>query len=241
VSSLCVARRKRTRRTAAPFAASLQRGAYQRRLGIMEDQPSGENGVVTTFETFDEARLHRNAPFSRAVRGMTGSAQYLLAGSWAGRQIPYQRPKAAGDFLTELHHAPVAFGLIVGEGNSRIVKEAQRVLFVRREAQEEIVSGSTRRTAAPFAASLQRGAYQRRLGIMEDQPSGENGVVTTFETFDEARLHRNAPFSRAVRGMTGSAQYLLAGSWAGRQIPYNDVPLPTYRQALLKRGLGCCR
>jgi hypothetical protein len=33
--------------------------------------------------------------------------------------------------LTELHHAPVAFGLIVGERNSGIVKEAQRVLFAR--------------------------------------------------------------------------------------------------------------
>jgi hypothetical protein len=27
-------------------------------------------------------------------------------------------------FLTKLHHAPVAFGLIVGEGNGRIAKEA---------------------------------------------------------------------------------------------------------------------
>ena len=33
-------------------------------------------------------------------------------------------PSNAGDFLTKLHHAPVAFGLIVGEGNGRIAKEA---------------------------------------------------------------------------------------------------------------------
>src|SRR6266478_8855226 len=77
----------------------------------------------------------------------------------------FRRAKAAGDFLTELHHAPVAFGLVVGEGNSSIVKEAQRVLFARREAQEEIVSGSARRAAAPFAASLGGGARQRRLGL----------------------------------------------------------------------------
>jgi hypothetical protein len=64
-------------------------------------------------------------------------------------------------FLTKLHHARVAFGLIVGEGNSRIVKDAQCVLFARCEAQEEIVSGSARRTAPPFAASLDRGAHQR--------------------------------------------------------------------------------
>ena len=34
-----------------------------------------------------------------------------------------QRPEAAGDFLTKLHHAPVAFGLIIGEGNGWIAKE----------------------------------------------------------------------------------------------------------------------
>jgi hypothetical protein len=108
--------------------------------------------------------------------------------------------------LTELHHAPVAFGLIVGEWNNRIVKEAQRVFFARREAQEEIVPGSARRTTAPFAASLDHGARQRQLGLMEDQPFGENGVVTTLETFDESRLQGNAPFSRSVHGVTGAAQ-----------------------------------
>ena len=87
----------------------------------------------------------------------------------------FRRAKAAGDFLTELNHAPVAFGLVVGEGNSRVVKEAQCVFFARCEAQEEIVSGSARRAAAPFAASLRGGARQRRLGLMEGQPFGENG------------------------------------------------------------------
>src|ERR1700716_2522739 len=78
----------------------------------------------------------------------------------------FQRAKAAGDFLPKLHHPPVAFGLIVGEGNRRIMKEAQGVLFARCEAQEEIVAGSARRTAAPFATDLQGGLCQRRLGLM---------------------------------------------------------------------------
>ena len=121
----------------------------------------------------------------------------------------FRRAKAAGDFLPKLHHAPVAFGLIVGEGNRRIVKEAQRVLFGRCEAQEEIMSGLARRTAAPFAASLHRGSRQRHLGLMEGQPLGENGVVTTLTTFDQLRLHRNAPFSRSVRSVTGAAQQPL--------------------------------
>ena len=38
----------------------------------------GENGVVTTLTTFDQLRLHRNAPFSRAVRGVTRAAQQPL-------------------------------------------------------------------------------------------------------------------------------------------------------------------
>jgi hypothetical protein len=59
-----------------------------------------------------------------------------------------------------------AFGLIVGEWNSRIVQEAQRVVFACREAQEEIVSGSARRATAPFAASFDRGAHQRSLGLL---------------------------------------------------------------------------
>ena len=51
----------------------------------------------------------------------------------------------------------------VGEGNRRIVKEAQRVLFACCETQEEIMSGSARRTAASF----HRGSRQRHLGLME--------------------------------------------------------------------------
>ena len=68
---------------------------------------------------------------------------------------PLQRPKAAGDFFGgKLHHARVAFGLIVGEWNSRVMKESQRVVFACREAQEEIVSGSARRAAAPLPPRL---------------------------------------------------------------------------------------
>ena len=121
----------------------------------------------------------------------------------------FQRPKAAGDFLPKLHHAAVAFGLIVGEGNRRIVKEAQSVLFARCEAQEEIVSGSARRTSAPFATSLGDGLRQRRLGLMECPPFGQDDVVTTLEAFDEQQLQRNAPFSREIRRMTGAAQQPL--------------------------------
>ena len=78
-----------------------------------------------------------------------------------------------------------------------------------REAQEEIVSGSARCTTATFAACFDHGAHQRQLGLMEGQPFGENGVVTTFETFDESRSQRNAPFSCSIRDVTGAAQQPL--------------------------------
>src|SRR5215831_12794746 len=58
--------------------------------------------------------------------------------------------EAAGDFLLDLHHAGVAFGLIVGEGHGRIVEEAQNVLFAICEAQEKIMSGSARLATATF-------------------------------------------------------------------------------------------
>ena len=44
----------------------------------MEGQPFGENGVVTTFETFDELRSQRNAPFSCSIGDVTGAAQQPL-------------------------------------------------------------------------------------------------------------------------------------------------------------------
>ena len=88
------------------------------------------------------------------------------------------------------------------------MKEAQCPVCALRDA-DEIMSGSARRTAAPFAASLHRGWRQRHLGLMEGEPLGENGVVTTLTTFDQLRLQRNAPFSRSVRGVTRAAQQPL--------------------------------
>ena len=96
----------------------------------------------------------------------------------------------------------------VGEGHRRIVKKAQRVLFARCEAQEEIVSGSARHTAAPFSASL-HGLGQWRLGLVECQPFGENGVVTALDQCDQRRLQRHASIACEIRRVTGAPQYPL--------------------------------
>jgi hypothetical protein len=70
----------------------------------------------------------------------------------AKSNAPSRLPEAAGDFLFDLHHAHVAFGLIVGEGPIRIGEEAQDVRPAAGETQEKIVSGSTRLAASPFVA-----------------------------------------------------------------------------------------
>src|ERR1019366_3299568 len=64
-------------------------------------------------------------------------------------------------------------------------------------------------TATPFAGSLHSGARQRRLGRMESQPFGKNGVVTALKTFDESRLQSNAPFSGDIHRVTGAPQQPL--------------------------------
>src|ERR1700739_1456780 len=48
--------------------------------------------------------------------------------------------EAAGDFHLDLHHAPVAFALIVGEGDGGIAEEAQSIRLAVAQAQEKIVS-----------------------------------------------------------------------------------------------------
>src|ERR1700674_3761171 len=60
----------------------------------MEGQPFGENGVVTTFETFDESRSQRNAPFSCSIRDVTGAAQqplHLAPGRETARSVAMTR------------------------------------------------------------------------------------------------------------------------------------------------------
>src|SRR4029077_572639 len=84
---------------------------------------------------------------------------------------PLQAAESAGDLLFDLHHAAIAFSLIVGEGDVGIVEEAEDVLLTAGEAQEKIVSGSTRLATAPVALRVSGGA-QRRLGLMEGQPLG---------------------------------------------------------------------
>src|SRR5664279_6304088 len=104
-----------------------------------------------------------------------------------GREVgrAFERAEAAGDFLAQFHHAAVAFSLIVGEGNGRIVQETQRVLPARREPRQQVMSSATRRAPATFAAAFYR---QRRLGFVEGQPLCDDGVITAV-SYTHLRAH----------------------------------------------------
>ena len=67
--------------------------------------------------------------------------------------------EAAGDFLPQLHHADVGFGLVVCEGHIRIVQELQHVVPAFFEAQEKIVAGAVWLPATPLRTA-QRGRLQ---------------------------------------------------------------------------------
>ena len=83
--------------------------------------------------------------------------------------------ETAGDFLFDLHHPHVAFGLIVGEGHVRIIEEAQRVFLAMVETREEIVAGAAWRTAARigFASCF----AEWRLRFMKGEALGKGGVI----------------------------------------------------------------
>ena len=91
-------------------------------------------------------------------------------------------------------------------------QEAQRVLLARHQPQQQIAPGSARRAAASFAGALFR---QRRLGFVEGEPFGDDGVVAALEPpdcdpgVDEAGLQEDAALAREIGGVTGKAQQAL--------------------------------
>jgi hypothetical protein len=115
------------------------------------------------------------------------------------------RPRAwarnsAGDFLPQLHHACVGFGLVVGEGHIRIVQEAQDVAPALMQAQEEVMADASWLPAAAL------GAAQRRQRLMKGEPLRHDGVVTSLDTRDQSRFERNATLTGEIDRVTGPTQ-----------------------------------
>ena len=90
--------------------------------------------------------------------------------------------EAARDFLLDLHHAAVAFGLIVGERHGGIMKEAQRILFAQLEAQEEIMSSVHGATAGALPVPIPPLLPLRpHLEKFEIQATADGGGSTIFD------------------------------------------------------------
>src|SRR3954454_19891071 len=122
---------------------------------------------------------------------------------------PFLRPKAAGDFLPDLHHAPIALGLIVGEGHGGIVQEAQHVVLAGAEAQEEIMAGASWRSPPSLAAAVGCRCGKRWLVLVEREPLGDDDVIAAPELVDKAGFERHAAVPGEMGGVTGAAQQAL--------------------------------
>src|SRR3954466_3729785 len=105
----------------------------------------------------------------------------------------FLRPEAPGDFLPDLHHAPVALGLIVGEGHGGIVQEAQPVVLAGAEAQEEIVAGASWRSPPSLATAFGWRCGNWRLVLVEREPLGDDDVIAAPELVDKAGFERHVP------------------------------------------------
>jgi hypothetical protein len=117
--------------------------------------------------------------------------------------------EAAGDFLPDLHHAAVAFGLVVGEGDGGIGQEAQHIALARHQAQQQVVAGPTRWASPSAFAALGRRGCQRGLSLMEGQTLGDDGVVASSDQIDQGGLQRRVPVTGQMSGMAGAPQQAL--------------------------------
>jgi len=71
------------------------------------------------------------------------------------------------------------------------------------------MSGSARLATATFGLSFGGGGRERRLGLVEGQPFGQDGVITALHPCDQAGLQRAAALACEVGGVTTAAQQLL--------------------------------
>jgi hypothetical protein len=61
--------------------------------------------------------------------------------------------ESARDFLPQLHHACVAFSVVVGEGHIRIVQKPQHVGPAQIEAPEQVMADASRLPAVASGAA----------------------------------------------------------------------------------------
>ena len=128
--------------------------------------------------------------FGRSAQGFEDIPSLLLGSGDDGAQygeVVGVAPgaEAAGDFLSQLHHAQVALGLIVGEGHLRVGEEAQRLVSAPMQAQGEVVA------LAPFRFPTLAGRAQRRQALMKGHRLDKQHVVAPPQGTTPASQTRN--------------------------------------------------
>ena len=123
----------------------------------------------SVLDVFDEA-------VGRPHQGVEDIAALLLSGGDDCAQYgevvcAASGAEAAGDFLAQFHHAQVALGLVVGEGDLWVGEEAQGLVSALMQAQGEVMALAPPRCPAPA------GRRERRLALMERQRLDKQPVV----------------------------------------------------------------
>ena len=118
--------------------------------------------------------------------------------------------EAAGDFLLELRHADVAFGLVVVEGHAQVGDEAQDLIAVLVQAPDQVVSGRLFEASALARRCAAAGVAARALG--------KQGSVAGEEVVDHRAWQGGEP------GRTGHAGGLVGLTQQGDQLGWPGQP-----------------
>jgi len=88
-----------------------------------------------------------------------------------------------------------------------MAQEAQHVVLAGVEAEQQVVAGAAR-CAAP-SPPVVVGDRERRLGLMESQAVGDNGLEPSSDQSDQGGFQRDIAVTGPMGGMADPAQQLL--------------------------------
>src|SRR5205085_11800946 len=113
------------------------------------------------------------------------------------------RAETARDFLSQLHHTRIAFGLVVGEWHVSITQEAQHIVAALIESHEEVVADT------PWLVTAALPATERRLCTMEGEALRQDDLVAACDASHQAWFEWDTALARQVDYMAGAAQQNL--------------------------------
>ena len=121
----------------------------------MAGVPGGTTGSGRSAERGRRSTGGQEGP---AFQGLAQAVQDRQAVLLDGRDIPADAAEvrsgvlaaeSAGDLLPDLHHANVAFRLVVAEGHSEVVQEAERGILAQLQPFDQIARLALFQPAAP--------------------------------------------------------------------------------------------